>query len=496
MKTLLLFLAIFGTVCTMAQDGGIDTTFGDNGTVRTDIAGDTDLAISIAQQTDEKLLVAGSFKQQGQAFPSIARYNLNGTLDASFGNNGVVFFTGSGYGDEYYRKVLSQNDGKIIASGLFNLSANSQFVINRFLADGSVDTGFGNNGEIIVFPENNYNGDMALLNDDSLLVVGRIYANGISNVGLKKYLPNGSLDTSFGNNGVVITEVGNESNTAVKVVLTSDNKIVVLASSQDNGVSSHVLLRYLSSGVLDTSYGSNGIVSIVNDPDFSSKNIALYNDGKIVVHSSFLDWQFDIMNNLIFRYLPDGSFDTSFGNNGYLNPNRNNLIISKIEIQQNQRLLIFGELTDFFEGGGPFFIKRYYSNGYVDTGFNFSPNSSQNFVADMVVQQDGKITCLAFTPWYNGQEDIFMERYLNDPLSIPEFEVGKISIYPNPSNGAFTIEREFYSENSAYQITDITGKIIANGELSERQSQIDLSAAQSGIYFLKTSHGVFRLLKN
>ncbi len=495
MKSLLLFLAGIISLVSFGQDGSLDTSFGDDGTVQTDIDGDTDLAISITQQTDENLLVAGQFKIQNQAFPSIARYNLNGTLDHSFGNSGVAVFSSSGYEDEYYRKVLSQNDGKIIASGFFSLTANSQFVINRFLANGSVDTGFGNNGEIIVFPEDNYNGDMALLNDESFLVVGSIFENGISNVGLKKYLPNGNLDTSFGNNGVVITQVGNESSTAVQVEISPDNKIVVFASSQDNGLTSQVLLRYLPSGVLDTSYGSNGIVSIVNDPDFSSKNIALYDDGKIAVHSSFFDWQSDVITNLIFRFLSDGSFDTSFGSNGYLNPNRNNLAIRKIEIQQNQRLLIFGELTDFFEGGGPFFIKRYYVDGNVDTGFNFVINSSEYFVSDMLIQQDGKITCLANTAWYNGQEDIIMERYINDPLSTPEFETNKTTIYPNPSNGIFTIERELFSEKALFQITDITGKIIASGELTEKQSQLNLSALHSGVYFLKTHNGVFRLLK-
>jgi hypothetical protein len=71
----------------------------------------------------------------------------------------------------------------------------------------------------------------------------------------------------------------------------------------------------------------------------------------------------------------------------------------------------------------------------------------------------------------------------------------KTTIYPNPSNGVFTIEHKFF-EPMAYQITDITGKKIALGELNDTQTQIDLSSAQSGVYFLKISNGIFRLLKN
>lgn len=497
MKKLLLFLVVLATSYAAAQDGGLDTSFGNGGTVQTDIAGDSDMAISIAQQTDEKLLVAGMFKIQGLPFPSISRFNLNGALDTSFGNNGVTIFNGSGYEDQYYNIVLSQNDGKIIAGGSFFLNANEQYVVHRFLDDGSIDTNFGNNGELIIFPENIFKGDLALLDDDSLLAVGRIYESGINKVGLKKYMPNGMLDTSFGNNGVVVTEVGNESNAALKVAVAQDNTIVVLANSRNNGVSSQVLLRYLPNGALDTTFGDNGIINIANDPDFTSSNIALYNNGKIAVVSTFFDYQLERITNLISRYLPNGSVDNSFGINGYINPNINNLSISKIEIQQNQRLLVFGELTNFFEGGGPFFMKRYHLHGNVDSGFNFvTNNSSEYFVADMLIQQDGKIVCLANTAWYNGQEDIIMERHINDPLSNLEFEKNNYALYPNPTNGIFTIEPELFSETTVYQITDIMGKTIATGELEDKQTQIDLSSAQSGVYFLKTTNRVFRIIRN
>tara|TARA_R100000935_G_scaffold58612_1_gene96561 strand:+ start:1176 stop:2663 length:1488 start_codon:yes stop_codon:yes gene_type:complete len=495
MKKFLLFLAMLVWAFVGAQDGGLDTSFGNNGVVQTDIDGDRDLGISITQQMDGRLLVAGQFNIQGQEFPSIARFNLNGSIDPSFGNNGVAVFNRTGYEYEYYRKVLSQSDGKIVANGIFSVTANYQFVINRFLTDGSIDTSFGNNGELIVFPEQIATGEMTLLNDDSLLVVGRIFENGISKIGLKKYLSDGTLDTSFGNNGVVITAIGDESS-AQKVLITRDNKIVVLAGMEDNGEQSQVLLRYLLNGTVDSSFGNNGLVNILNEPDFSSQNIAIYEDGKILVHSSFVDWYNERINNLIFRFLPDGSFDTSFSSNGYLNPNRGNLSIRKVEIQPNQRLLIFGELTNFLEGGGPFFIKRYHLGGHLDTSFNFITNSYDNFVADMLIQQDGKITCLANTAWYNGQEDIILERHFNTPLSVSEFDYDSLKIYPNPSSGIFTIERELFSENTPFQITDITGKIIVLGELTEKQSQINLTAAQSGVYFLKTSNSVFRLLKN
>ena len=496
MRNVLLFLALFATVGTVAQDGGLDASFGDDGTVRTDINGGTDVAYSIAQQANGKLLVAGMFTIQGQSFPSIARYEINGALDISFGNNAVAAFNRSGYENEYYDIVLNQSDGKIIAGSRLNVNSKHLYVVNRFLSDGSIDMGFGNNGEVILFPENASFGNIVMLNDDSFLAADKIVDNGISKIVLKKYKPNGTLDVSFGNNGMVITAAGNESSSVRKIALAQDKTIVVLADRKDNGVYSQVLLRYLPSGILDNTFGSEGMKTIENDPDFSARNIALYNDGKIAVASSYYDHQFERVYNSLSRYLPNGSYDTSFGNNGIVNPGMFTLIIIKMEVQQNQRLLLFGELSDFMEGGGPFFMSRYYMDGNLDYGFSFANTQSQYFVTDMLTQQDGKIVCLAHTPWYDGQEDIIMERHLNNPLSVPEFEVQKAIVYPNPSKGIFTVEREFYSEKEAYQITDVVGKIIFTGELIEKQAQIDLSLVQSGVYFKKSSKGVLRLLKN
>jgi hypothetical protein len=93
-------------------------------------------------------------------------------------------------------------------------------------------------------------------------------------------------------------------------------------------------------------------------------------------------------------------------------------------------------------------------------------------------------------------QDVLVARFNNSQLSIPELDIQNVIIYPNPSKGIFTIEHELFSETEAYQITDITGKNIANGELSDKDNQIDLSSAQSGVYFLKTSSGVWRLVKN
>jgi len=305
------------------------------------------------------------------------------------------------------------------------------------------------------------------------------------------------LDTNFGDNGTVTGDGIISSRLDAKIGLTSNEKIIVLANYYNTGNSTKFLLRFNNNGSPDNSFGTNGLAPITIDQKYQSINMAIYNDDKIAISSNYIDYQLNVAHTLISRYLSNGDLDTSFGNNGYINPNINNMLIIKISAQDNQRLLTYGTLiTDFQEGGGPSFMNRYKLGGSLDSTFNFESSPTLYYQTDMLLQQDGKIVCLMTTPWYVGNEDIIMKRYFNDPLSVSDFKNQKTTIYPNPSNGIFIIESDFHSEKEVYQITDVTGKIIALGELNEKQSQIDLSAAQSGVYFLKTANSVFRLLKN
>lgn len=496
-KLLLLFIGIV-SLTSYSQDGSLDTSFGDGGIVRTDIGGNIDYPFSIVQQTSGKLIVVGGvFNNTGQKFPFVARYLIDGTLDTTFGDNGVTVYSVPEYVSSEYEKVVSQSDGKIIAGAVYFPNSIPRFAIHRYLPDGSIDTDYGANGEIIVSSEIVIQGDMILQSDGALLIVCSSFENNSFNIILKRFLPNGILDTNFGINGTTVVSVGVSSGLNIKVGLTNNEKIVVLANYQTTGNNTKALLGFNNNGSLDNSFGTNGIAPITIDQKYRSIGMSIYNDGKIAVHSGYIDYQLYMSHTLISRYLSNGELDTSFGDSGYINPNIDNLSIIKTLIQENQRLLVFGQLiNDFIEGGGWLYMSRYKLGGGIDPGFDFDTSSTLYAPTDMLLQQDGKIVCLMTTPWYIGNEDVIMERYHNNPLSLTEFQDQRTIVYPNPSNGIFTIEQDFYSETDMYQITDITGKAIATGELGDKQTQIDLSSAQSGVYFLKTSNGVFRLLKN
>jgi uncharacterized delta-60 repeat protein len=492
MKTLLLFLA--GILCfvSYAQDGSLDTSFGDAGIVITDLENSQDFGYTVAEQTDHKLIVSGVMSSNfDDYYPYLIRYMPDGSVDTSFGTNGKII-SDYGIGFNSYSYLFLDNEQHILAAG--NMGFDSNFVIAKYTENGDLDTNFGSSG-VLNITDGNYSG-MALLEDGSILL---LKFSGSAEITVNHYLNNGDLDTSFGINGAATSTFSGDIFSGKGIKIDGEDNIYFLGTRNNNANSDIILMKFQPNGYLDSNFGDNGTatqnIDALNPMNFSTASLDLTNDGKIVIAGSCgacVDLFEPVMQPFFIRYQNDGSPDPNFGNNGIVLLPISEFSISQLIIQQNQRMIVGGSFLDCFEGS-IYGIHRYYQDGtedysFLGGGFEFDYSKS-------ILQEDGKIISLGTTFWYNGIEDIVLLRHNNNPLSVPEFEINKITIYPNPSNGIFTIEHKFF-EPTAYQITDITGKKIALGELNDTQTQIDLSSAQSGVYFLKTSSGVFRLLKD
>jgi uncharacterized delta-60 repeat protein len=239
------------------NDGTPDSSFNTTGVVTTNLGSNTDTAFALALQPDGKLVAAGMY-ETGLALSEFAlvRYNQDGTLDTSFGpsQNGIVITTGSGDGNVFF-SVRIQPDGKIVAGGKLltgGIFGSSDFCIIRYNTDGTPDTNFGTNGIVttdlgssldIIF-------DLALQPDGCIVAVGR---SG-SSVSLARYHADGSPDTNFGNNGTVVHALPYI--TIVRAVqLQPDNKIVIAGSYYHSQGEMLLLARYLPDGTIDSSFG-------------------------------------------------------------------------------------------------------------------------------------------------------------------------------------------------------------------------------------------------
>ncbi len=187
-----------------AASGDLDATFGTGGKVTTDFAGNDDEAHGIAVQADGKLVTVGVAKTSRSNDFALARYNPNGSLDATFGTGGKVTTDFAGNDDAAFAVVL-QSDGKIVVAGEAKTSRNQDFALARYNANGSLDATFGTGGKVMT----DFNGDddaafaLVLQPDGKLVAAGEAKTSRNQDFALARYNANGSLDATFGTGGKV-----------------------------------------------------------------------------------------------------------------------------------------------------------------------------------------------------------------------------------------------------------------------------------------------------
>lgn len=289
--------------------GSLDTTFGNNGKATTDFGGGDHSAQGIALQADGKIVAVGkSGTVVGNNFP-VARFNPDGSLDSSFGNGGTVtiqFFNTPGNPlNASASAVTLQTDGEILVAG----NSAGDFALARLNPNGSLDTTFGGGGTVRT--------DLGGQDSASAIALetnGKIVAAGSSSgFALVRYNSNGSLDTTFGTGGKVTTDFS-AFDGASAFALQTDGKIVVAGFSS----SDFALARYNTNGSLDTTFGTGGkvITDINNGSSDLASAIAVQLDGKIVVAGTGNSGANLASDFALARYNADGSLDAEFGGDG------------------------------------------------------------------------------------------------------------------------------------------------------------------------------------
>jgi uncharacterized delta-60 repeat protein len=312
----------FGTV---VPANGTTTTSFPNGAA-------ADTARDLAIQSDGKLVMAGASRQNGTgADLALARYNANGTLDTGFGGGDGRVTTDFEGGDDHANAVAVQSDGKIVVAGLATIGApgseQSDFAVARYNADGTPDASFGGgDGRVTA----DFGGtDEAL---DVVVAAGRITAVGDvdggtaqpdgSVVGLAAFTQaTGAPDNTFSVDGLQTTQVrpaepfpGDHARAAAPA---SGGRLVVAGSSGETNGEDFVLLRYEAGGDLDTTFRGDGIELTDFGGTFDAAyDMAVQADGKLVLAGTRRDDNTFDQLLAVARYLPTGAPDTSFSGDG------------------------------------------------------------------------------------------------------------------------------------------------------------------------------------
>jgi uncharacterized delta-60 repeat protein len=304
------------------RDGSLDTSFGDDGKVTTDFFGFAEAAIAVALQPDGKIVAVGG-TGFGFAFDfALARYNRDGSLDTSFGDGGKVttdFFGGA----DQARAVAIQPGGKIVVAGLVRLSSEDfDFALARYNRDGSLDTSFGDGGKVTTdfFGFSDTASAVAIQPGGKIVVAGSAQVSSEDyDFALARYNRDGSLDTRFGDGGKVTTDFFAAVDNVTAVALQPGGRIVAAGGAFNISTGNDfALARYNRDGSLDTSFGDGGKVTT----DFfgfggvdSATAVALHTGGRIVAAGA-AGGSSGILDFALARYNRDGSLDTSFGDSG------------------------------------------------------------------------------------------------------------------------------------------------------------------------------------
>ena len=301
-----------------AAPGDLDTTFSNDGKVTTDI-GTTDAGRAVAIQSDGKIVVAGTASNGSNNDIAVLRYTSAGVLDTSFSADGKVVVDIDSKDDVGY-SVAIQSDGKIVVAGAsatdsFGLSFD--FAVIRLTTSGSLDSTFGTNGIVTIgfgFGSD-YATGLAIASDGDIVAVG--YGSNGSNFdfAVARLTSAGVLDTAFDSDGKVLVPVGSGADYGHAVAIASDGDILVAGTSHKGSDDDIAVVRLTSAGALATAFSADGKVTVaIGSGDDEARGIALLADGGIVIVGESGNGSNDDI--AVVRLTSAGALDTTFSGDG------------------------------------------------------------------------------------------------------------------------------------------------------------------------------------
>ncbi len=428
--TVLIFLLLTARYG-QAAPGSLDPSFGNGGVFSFPVVSypstgvDFVSANAIAIQADGKIVVAGSGYNGANEGFGLARFNVDGSPDLTFGLNGkivTIFPNGKAFADA----VIIQPDGKIVAAGGNDLyysgtgvePENYYVLLARYNADGLLDTTFGLGGKIMTDLRSVTYGaaDIALQADGKIVTVGRLFHQYGTDFVLVRYNSDGSLDNSFGLTGKITTRFSDNSG-AVGVAIQSDGRIVAVGYSWDDGPPHprnfrFAVARYSADGSLDMSFDGDGraatAINSIEGRVAGATTVAIQPDGKIVAGGYSYDGLFT--NSTLVRYETKGGVDPTFGTDGIAVTafsQDSDSYTTDVSIQTDGRIVVAGwsnNVSFGYAAPSGFGLARYNTEGSLDPTFgaggkiltSFSPGNWGSYEAATAIQSDGKIVLAGY----------------------------------------------------------------------------------------------------
>lgn len=303
-------------------DGTVDPNFGYNGSFEYNF-GDDDYCTSICVLNNDKIVLGGYSSTIISYTPiniitkcSFIRLNSNGLIDSSFNNSGTLQVSIPN-SNCVIQSMALQDDGKIVAIGSCGIYGTIQFLVIRINIDGTLDSTFGLNGIINFQIDSLLKNDEAtcvtLQDDNKILIAGNSYmpsTGGGRSIALCRLNSDGSFDSSFSTNGIMQFNIPNNANDVTNSICTqSDGRIVLVGNTFNNKLAS--ICRFEATGEIDSTFGQSGyqLLNLSNGNDVAFDVINQI-DSKLVIVG------YSSSSTFILRLKQTGEIDSTFNNIG------------------------------------------------------------------------------------------------------------------------------------------------------------------------------------
>ncbi len=457
-----------------------DLTFNNTGYVINNIW-HNDRAHTVVVQPDKKIIVGGQTSQSSLgASYALVRYNEDGSLDSSFGNEGIATSDGGSCDS-----MILLDDGKIIIAG----QRNTKNFVARLLPDGSPDETFGQDG--IFNTGNNYTkvNDIAVLPDGSILCAGQ---QGYSSIQLQafKLTPEGEIDTLFGDNGFFRSFFGYAAVNVNAILVQPDEKFIIGGSViPDNyypNLNNELLLaRFNPNGTLDSSFGNGGVQLHVSSTR-RANDLAFTSDFKIIavgeIDTNASGTYGDVV---VTRFNTDGSLDESFGEQtGFTRISVDSYAeyAGSVIISPDNKIYLGGSYWDW---SVYHMVVRFNEDGTPDTTFGNNGIYETSIltyhvgVLDMAFTPDYKLVMVGYGNFSNNFDFVTIRLLLDITLSTENIGlIPEISLFPNPVTDVLNIKAK--SNIDTIHIYDIAGKLLFSKPVNRIEESLNISQFSSG----------------
>ena len=474
----------------LKEDGAPDSLFGINGISIIDMGGFI-VKYALAVQTDGKIVIAGaiSYNLELGFNMLLLRLNANGSLDKGFGSNGYIIDK-KGY---ELTAVKIQADGKIVTAGhqwRIGAGFRDQFVVTRYNIDGSFDDGFGADGHAYtdVTDGNDVPYSLAILDDNKIVVAGEV------NYGFSEHIPSymaavqyntdGSLDNSFGENGIAKIIFDDTSSQASGLQVQADGKLILTGRAYNllpdgTTASGFALCRLKANGTIDSSFANNGREVTSFGGKYAAANASvLQPDGKIVLGGDGYptDTTYEL---LLARYNSSSGMPIAKKIQKLLKwwRNRNNSItLSWQNTEFNSRgyyVVQHAAAYNTIQNTGTWVnIGRVGSAGITQTFTDNNPLPGTNYYRVQQVESSGNIET-------------------TNVVAVTINKASAISVSPNPVQDVLFIKGLDASTSYSLQVSNRQGNIVAKATVKQTSSyKLNVEKLPKGIYYLELVSGI------